>query len=172
MQIFDKQNNGLLFSASYVTLPSSAQKLLLKVCPCNLQLETRCNTQGCWTHLCCSCFLCSVPLTGMIEFTLRSLTENSCQGVMNICGATMLIISFQSACMLTAMWLHDVPHLAFRQKVAGVTGKIEKPLGNTCEVLQCRKDSVLWHLGADSSHSQEVSFLPEGIMLVVLALFG
>lgn len=36
MHIFDKKNNGLLFSASYVTLSSPAQKLLLKVCPCNL----------------------------------------------------------------------------------------------------------------------------------------
>lgn len=109
----------------------------------------------------------------MIAFTLRSLTENTCQGVMSICGATMLISSFQSACVLTATWLHDVPHLAFMQKVTGDTGKIEKPLGNTWnKVLRCRKDSVLWYLGADSSHSQEVGFLSGGIMLVVLALFG
>lgn len=62
---------------------------------------------------------------------------------MNICGATMLISLLQSPCILTAMRLHDVPHLEFMQKVAGATGRIEKSLGNTCEVLQCKKDIVL-----------------------------
>lgn len=46
MHIFDKKKSGLLFSASYVTLPSPTQKLLSKVCPCNLELEPSCDTQG------------------------------------------------------------------------------------------------------------------------------
>lgn len=70
------------------------------------------------------------------------------------------------------MRLHDVPHLEFMQKVAGATGRIEKSLGNTCEVLQCKKDIVLWPLGADSRHFQELGFLSGLSVLVVLALFG
>lgn len=123
------------------------QVLWLKVCPYNLEMYLTCiycNTWGCWIHPCCFCFQPPVPLTGMLAFTLTSLSKNTCQEVMNICQATMLITSFQSACILTATWLHNVPGLVFMQKVAQAMGRVEKPPGKTWDALQRGKHSVPW----------------------------
>lgn len=129
--------------------------LLLDTCPCQLLLASvgkglpmqpggvpnLCLAQ----HLrvlnppvlfCYFYFQSSVPLTGMPAFSLRSPSENTCQEVMNICEATILITSFQPACMLTETWLHDVPRLVFMWKVAQATGRMEKPPGKTWETWE------------------------------------
>lgn len=65
----------------------------------------------------------------------------------------MIITSFQPACMLTAMWLHNVPRLVFMWKVSQATRRMEKPPGKTWEAWkgQCTMTPGSRQLGLPGS---------------------